>query len=155
MSGGARAEEASPRRRARTAPPSWRAGMVWLAGVAWLAGTVAGCGPLSETHREPGNSHEVATAPPGSTGGEARAEITVRAGRVSPPPGWVEARRGQRIAITVTSDVPDELHVHGYDRTAALKPGEPVTVRFRADLTGVFEVETHRSGLVLTQLAVR
>jgi hypothetical protein len=30
-----------------------------------------------------------------------------------------------------------------------------VTVRFRADLTGVFEVETHRSGLVLTQLAVR
>jgi hypothetical protein len=35
----------------------------------------------------------------------------------------------------------------------ALAP--PVTVRFRADLTGVFEVETHGGKLVLTQLAVR
>jgi hypothetical protein len=75
----------------------------------------------------------------------------VRDGRVSPPPGWLEARRGQTVSITVTSDVADELHVHGYDRTAAL----PMTVRFRADLTGVFAVETHHGRLVLTQLAVR
>ncbi|MEV0199881.1 hypothetical protein [Nonomuraea sp. NPDC050691] len=116
---------------------------------------VAGCGPLSQTHHNPGNSHEVATVPPGGRAGEARADISVRAGRVSPPSGWLEARRGQTVAVTVTSDVADELHVHGYDRTAELRPGQPVTVRFRADLTGVFEVETHRSGLVLTQVAVR
>ncbi|NUW40104.1 hypothetical protein [Nonomuraea rhodomycinica] len=128
-----------------------------LLGWAAVALLAAGCGPLSQTHHNPGNSHEVATAPPGAggQGGEARAEITVRAGRVSPPSGWLEARRGQTVAITVTSDVADELHVHGYDRTAELRPGQAVTVRFRADMTGVFEVETHESGLVLTQVAVR
>ncbi|WP_336210458.1 hypothetical protein [Nonomuraea sp. LPB2021202275-12-8] len=114
---------------------------------------VAGCGPLSQTHHRPGNGHEVATAAPAA--GEARAEITVAAGRVSPPSGWLEIDRGQSVSITVTSDVADELHVHGYDRRAELRPGEPVTVRFVADLSGVFEVETHESGLVLTQLAVR
>ncbi|MEV0615852.1 hypothetical protein AB0I81_21240 [Nonomuraea sp. NPDC050404] len=113
---------------------------------------VVACGPLSQTHRDPGNSHEVAT---GAPSGQSDAEITVTRGRVSPPPGWLEVDKGQSVSITVTSDVADELHVHGYDITAALRPGTPATVRFTADLTGVFQVETHVSKLVLTQLAVR
>ncbi|WP_113702866.1 hypothetical protein [Nonomuraea lactucae] len=120
-----------------------------------VCGLVAGCGPFSRTHREPGTGHAVATSAPSPSDGEARAEISIRNGRVSPPPGWLEVRRGQTVSITVTSDVADELHVHGYDRRAPLRPGEPVTVRFAADLTGVFEVETHGGKLVLTQLAVR
>jgi hypothetical protein len=112
----------------------------------------AGCGPLSETHRDPGNSHQVAT---GAPSGRAEAAITIARGRVSPPSGWLEVAEGRQVAITVTSDVADELHVHGYDLAAELRPGVPATVRFTANLTGVFEVETHRSGLVLTQVAVR
>ncbi|QFY08135.1 hypothetical protein GBF35_16900 [Nonomuraea phyllanthi] len=115
----------------------------------WLA---AACGPLSQTHHNPGNSHEVATAAPSGT---AEAAITIAHGQVSPPPGWLEVAKGRQVTITVTSDVADELHVHGYDIEAELRPGVPATVRFTADLTGVFEVETHGSGLVLTQLAVR
>jgi hypothetical protein len=113
---------------------------------------VMGCGPLSQTHRDPGNSHEVATGAPGE---RAETVITIARGRVSPPPGWLEVSRGRQVVITVTSDVPDELHVHGYDLTAGLRPGVPATVRFTADLTGVFQVETHSTKLVLTQLAVR
>jgi hypothetical protein len=113
---------------------------------------VTGCGPLSPTHHRPGNSHEVATGVPG---GRADAEITIVRGKVSPPPGWLEVTKGRQVGITVTSDVPDELRVHGYDSTAELRPGVPATVRFTADLTGVFEAEAHRSGLLLTQLAVR
>jgi hypothetical protein len=113
---------------------------------------VAGCGPLSRTHHVPGNSHAVATGAPST---RSDAEITIRAGKVSPPSGWLEVAKGQAVSITVTSDVADELHVHGYDLKAELRPGEPVTVRFTADLTGVFQVETHRSKLVLTQVAVR
>ncbi|MEV0592545.1 hypothetical protein [Nonomuraea cavernae] len=123
--------------------------------VAVAALLVAGCGPMSQTHRDPGNSHEVATSAPAPAPGEAHAEIRVQGGRVSPPSGWLEVRRGQPVRITVTSDVADELHVHGYDVEAELPPGVPVTVSFPADLTGVFEVETHESKLVLTQLAVR
>ncbi|MGW4798428.1 hypothetical protein ACWEPC_39030 [Nonomuraea sp. NPDC004297] len=127
---------------------------LWCALLAALLAVA--CGPLSQTHRDPGNSHEVATvAPGGPATGEVSAEITVAGGRVSPPPGWLEARRGQPVSITVTSDVADEVHVHGYDRAAELRPGVPATVRFTADLTGVFQVETHAGKLVLTQLAVR
>ena len=101
---------------------------------------VAACGTLSDTHHRPGNSHQVATAAPAP--GEAHAEITVEADRVRPPSGWLEAARGQTISITVTSDVPDELHVHGYDVKASLRPGEPTTVRFTADTTALSEALT-------------
>ncbi|MEV0820125.1 hypothetical protein [Nonomuraea rubra] len=117
-----------------------------------LAAGAAGCGPLSRTHRDPGNSHEVAT---GAPSGRTDAEITIAGGRVHPPPGWLEVAKGRQVSITVTSDVADEVHVHGYDLAAELRPGVPATVRFTADLTGVFQVETHGSKLVLTQLAVR
>ncbi|MFD0478149.1 hypothetical protein ACFQ0B_65710 [Nonomuraea thailandensis] len=63
--------------------------------------------------------------------------------------------KGRQVSLTVTSDVADELHVHGYDLVAELRPGVPVTIRFTADLTGVFQVETHGGKLVLIQLAVR
>ncbi|MEU0570081.1 hypothetical protein ABZ297_32515 [Nonomuraea sp. NPDC005983] len=123
----------------------------------WLLACVlaAGCGPLSQTHHNPGNSHEVATAGASPAPGEAHTDIAVVAGRVSPPSGWLEAAKGQQVSITVTSDVPDELHVHGYDLEAELPAGRSVTIRFKAGLSGVFEVETHKSKLVLTQLAVR
>ncbi|MFI6387934.1 hypothetical protein ACIBHY_00790 [Nonomuraea sp. NPDC050547] len=116
---------------------------------------VAGCGQLSETHHRPGNSHEVATAPPRTVNGEVVVPIAIAQGKVSPPSGWVEIRKGQRVAITVTSDVSDEVHVHGYDVEAELLAGKAVTVRFTADVAGVFQVETHENKLVLTQLAVK
>ncbi|MFI7144975.1 hypothetical protein ACIBO2_08660 [Nonomuraea sp. NPDC050022] len=113
---------------------------------------VAGCGPLSQTHHNPGNSHEVSTGEPSA---RSNAAIVIAGGKVSPPSGWLEMAKGQPVSITVTSDVADEVHVHGYDLKAELRPGEPVTLRFTADLTGVFQVEAHRSKLVLTQVAVR
>ncbi|MEU6779217.1 hypothetical protein ABZ912_08425 [Nonomuraea angiospora] len=127
-------------------------GSVRMAGYVLACWLVTACGPLSETHHNPGNSHQVATEAPT---GQADAVITVARGQVSPPPGWLEVAKGRQVSITVTSDVADELHVHGYDIEAELRPGVPATVRFTAGLTGVFEVETHRSQLILTQLAVR
>jgi hypothetical protein len=81
--------------------------------------------------------------------------VSISGGRVDPPVGRVEVGRGSAIRLIVTSDVPDELHVHGYDRRATLEAGRPATVEFRADLTGLFEVETHASHLLLVQLVVR
>ncbi|TYB61005.1 hypothetical protein FXF51_29595 [Nonomuraea sp. PA05] len=137
--------------RARLMGRGWGGGVVACC-LVLAALSVTGCGPLSRTHRDPGNSHAVATGAPSE---RAKAEITIANGRVDPPPGWLEVRQGRQVSITVTSDVPDELHVHGYDLAAELRPGVPATVRFTADLTGVFQVETHRAELVLTQLAVR
>ncbi|WP_206184865.1 hypothetical protein [Thermoactinospora rubra] len=116
---------------------------------------LAACGPQSTTHHRPGTAHDVVTGPATPAPGQAHAEITITRGRVSPPPGWLEVAEGSPVTITVTSDTPDELHVHGYDIKAGLPAGKPVTVRFTAGLTGVFAVETHRAKLVLTQVAVR
>lgn len=76
-------------------------------------------------------------------------------GKVEGVPARVEVDRGTRVRIEVTSDRSDELHVHGYEETVPLTVGNPATVAFVADLPGVFEVETHDSGLLLFQLVVR
>jgi len=59
------------------------------------------------------------------------------------------------VALTVTSDVADAVHVHGYDLQAALPAGKPAHLEFTADQVGLFEVETHETGLQLVQLVVR
>ncbi|MFK3734326.1 hypothetical protein ACI2LJ_29125 [Streptomyces sp. NPDC088090] len=82
-------------------------------------------------------------------------DIRVTGSTVTPAPSRVELRKGERITLRVTSDRADTVHVHGYDREAALTPGTPATLGLTADRTGLFEVETHESGLVLTQLVVR
>ncbi|WP_410808828.1 hypothetical protein [Micromonospora sp. 067-2] len=81
--------------------------------------------------------------------------VTIAKRRVSPPTARITVGKGELVRITVTSDVPDELHVHGYDLGARLPAGMPASVEFRAEKTGLFEVETHESELVLFQLVVR
>ncbi|MGC4878234.1 hypothetical protein ACLQ26_18505 [Micromonospora sp. DT43] len=81
--------------------------------------------------------------------------VTIAKRRISPPTGRVTVAKGQLVRITVTSDVADELHVHGYDLGARLPAAKPASVEFRADKTGLFEVETHETELVLFQLLVR
>ncbi|MEU3775085.1 hypothetical protein AB0F11_18095 [Streptomyces sp. NPDC032472] len=130
---------------------------------------VEGTAPL--TAAAPGASaggHDHAAPPTGSAptgpapsdgsaqaGADRTVTITVRDGRVSPAPGRTELKRGARIALRVTSDRTDTLHVHGYDKELALPAGQEATLVLTADRTGLFEVETHASRLVLTQLLVR
>jgi hypothetical protein len=82
-------------------------------------------------------------------------EVSVVDGKVQPAFRRVEVERGTTVELTVTSDVADELHIHGYDEEAELAPGAPATVTFVADEDGVFEVETHETGLQLLALVVR
>ncbi|MFI6105570.1 hypothetical protein [Streptomyces sp. NPDC051310] len=93
--------------------------------------------------------------PAGEAPADRTLDITVTAGAVQPPTRRVEVERGERLALTVTSDRDDTLHVHGYDKEAPLRAGRPTTLTLTADRAGLFEVETHASGLVLVQLAVR
>lgn len=93
--------------------------------------------------------------PPASEQADRTVTITVRDGKVTPAPARTELRRGERVALRVTSDRADTLHVHGYDKEVALPAGQEATLTLTADRTGLFEVETHESRLVLTQLLVR
>ena len=61
----------------------------------------------------------------------------------------------QTVVIKVTSDVADEIHLHGYDKTADAAPGTVATITFIADKPGVFEVELEKKGLKLFELEVK
>ena len=45
--------------------------------------------------------------------------------------------------LLVSSDGNDEIHLHGYDITRNAAPGKPARFRFKADVEGVFEIESH------------
>ena len=74
---------------------------------------------------------------------------------VTPPPARIDLAKGQTVRITVTSDVADMVHVHGYDKSVTLVPATAGVIEFVADQDGLFEVETHGQQLQLCQLAVR
>ena len=63
--------------------------------------------------------------------------------------------QGRNVLITVTSDVADEVHLHGYDLMADVAPGTPATIRFTADAPGRFEIELEDSAVQIAELEVR
>ena len=61
----------------------------------------------------------------------------------------------QPVTIRVTSDVADEVHVHGYDKTFPVAANSRGETTFVANIPGVFEVEFEKSHKVLFTLEVR
>lgn len=62
---------------------------------------------------------------------------------------------GSEVSIRVTSDVAEEVHLHGYDRKVDVTPDAPATLTFTADIPGVFEVELESRALKLLDLVVQ
>lgn len=79
---------------------------------------------------------------------------TIADGVADPQLEQQRVEQGSTVRIEVTSEVADELHLHGYDETADVAAGETAVIEFTADLTGRFELETHDSGLTLLHLLV-
>jgi hypothetical protein len=80
-------------------------------------------------------------------------EVEVEEGRVEGP-DRPTIRQGERVVLIVKADVSDEVHLHGYDVSADVAPGQPARIRFRADVAGVFEVELEHAGLLLLELEI-
>jgi heme/copper-type cytochrome/quinol oxidase subunit 2 len=80
--------------------------------------------------------------------------VKVHGGKVSGDSGRITVPLGTPIVLSVTSDVADEIHVHGYDRKAKVPAGATGSVAFTAKTPGVFEVELENSKLQLLQLQV-
>jgi plastocyanin len=117
---------------------------------------LSGCAG-SSTPADPGTSSGAASSSP-ATGASAKATdivVSVKDGKVSPKTHRVKVAVGSSVRILVSSDVDDEVHVHGYDIEREISAGQSATIEFTADQTGVFEVETHESDLLLLQLQVQ
>jgi hypothetical protein len=55
----------------------------------------------------------------------------------------ISAAEGDHVTVTLRTDVPAELHVHGYEKSTDVDAGKTGSVSFTADATGEFEVEAH------------
>ena len=62
--------------------------------------------------------------------------------------------KGDRVVVLVTSDVADEVHVHGYDLMRDVAPGSPARIAFAATIPGRFEIELEDRGVQIAELTV-
>ena len=104
--------------------------------------------PPATTEAPPATTTEAATAP-------VQVDVVVVGGE---PQGGIVRESvdlDSAVVLTVTSDVADEVHVHGYDLMADVAPGAPATIRFTADAPGRFEIELEGTGVQIAELEVR
>jgi FtsP/CotA-like multicopper oxidase with cupredoxin domain len=96
----------------------------------------------TETETETGTETETqpeAPAPPEPV----VARIRIRGGEVAGGPVEIKAKKGDTVAIMVSADAPDEIHLHGYDIEKTAAPGQPARFLFKANLEGGFDIESH------------
>lgn len=70
-------------------------------------------------------------------------------------PAEVSVTEGDQVNLEITSDRPIELHLHGYDLTVEVEPGEPEELSFEATTTGRFAIEDHETEAELGALLVQ
>jgi hypothetical protein len=103
-----------------------RAAVAALAGV--LAIALAGCG---------GASKNAGAAP-------LTIDVTIAHGQVTPANATLQAAVKQPITLHVTSDAPDELHVHSVpDHKFEVAAAANQTFQFSVDVPGSVDVELH------------
>jgi hypothetical protein len=81
--------------------------------------------------------------------------IVVRGGK---PVGGVKdvtVDKNGRVVIVITSDVEDELHLHGYNLKRDLTPGVTERLPFKATINGTVEAELEDRGLPLVRITTR
>ena len=92
----------------------------------------------------------VDSPPPGPTPVAIRVEDGRPVGGIT----RITVRQGERVALIVRSDVPEVVHLHGYDIERPVAPGKPAQLRFVAEITGRFEIELEQSGVEIGDLSV-
>jgi hypothetical protein len=93
-----------------------------------------------ETEAETVTDTETAPEPPRQP---SVTRIQIQGGQVVGGPKQIETAKGDPVRIVVAADAADEIHLHGYDITKNAAPGAPARFSFKANLEGVFEIESH------------
>jgi hypothetical protein len=116
--------------------------------------TVATTEPPAATTEPPATTTEppaTTTEPAATTAPAGPVQFAITAG------GEIERGKvkvGRAVVITVNAEVSDEVHLHGYDLSADVAPGQPAKIEFTADIPGVFEIELESRGQLIGELEV-
>jgi hypothetical protein len=106
-----------------------------------------------------GGSHKSGSSGGSSTadgGGGPVVDIVIANGQVTPTNVTLQAKVNQQITLKVSSDVPDELHVHttpDHKFQVAAAPNQ--TFPFSVDVPGTIEVELHHLKRTVATIQVR
>jgi len=130
-----------------------------IAAVIAIVAVVLLAGGGGETDKASNPAPSATPSETATTGGAAAEETATP--KPKPPPllkaGKEQAlnyKEGETVRFRVVSDEAEEVHVHGYDIKKELEPSKVETVSFKADITGIFEIELEGSGALLAQLKV-
>jgi len=125
-------------------------------GAAALALSLAACAGKAPETAAAATSSTAAGSSSSSASSAAGQTIQVSyAGGTITGGGRVPVKLGTSVTLEVTSDVADEVHVHGYDLMRDVTPDAPATITFDATIPGVFEVELEELGRQLLTLQVQ
>jgi hypothetical protein len=106
------------------------------------AASLAACGSSNESTDTAGTgASRPSDAPESASMGGKVPTIVIRNGE---PVGGIkelEYNAGEEIRFEVSSDVADEVHVHGYDLMQDVPAGGTVSFDFLAEIEGIFEAE--------------
>lgn len=100
------------------------------------------------TETEDETSAETTTEP-------APISIRVENGQAIGGPAEIDVRKNDVVRFVVTSDVDDEVHVHGYDISKSVGPGQRASFRFEAEIEGIFEIELEGRAIEIATLVVQ
>jgi plastocyanin len=95
-----------------------------------------------------------------SSGGDSKkskgsASIVVKGGKPVGGVREISVNKGDPVRFSVTSDVADEVHVHGYDFHKDVAKGGSVSFSFKARIDGVFVIELERRAEQIASLKVQ
>ena len=80
--------------------------------------------------------------------------IVVREGKPVGGVRTITAKEGERVRFQVTSDVAEEVHVHGYDLHKDVAAGGTVSFDFPASISGLFVIELEARSEQIASLKV-
>lgn len=72
-------------------------------------------------------------------------ELVIKNKKITSGPETLQVNEGDDVSITVTSDIEEEFHLHGYDNSVELEKDKPAILSFKATLSGRFAFELEKS----------
>jgi hypothetical protein len=102
----------------------------------------------------PSTTEGTTSTPAPEPSGPTRVEIVVRDGKVVGGIVHAKVNEGDQVLVIVDADLSEEIHLHGYDQSADVAPGDPARLRFRATIPGRFEVELEERSQQIAEIEV-
>jgi len=118
---------------------------------------MVGCGSNDSGSASTGTTTtETTTTTTTTTEAEKPTEVKVVVVDGAPQGGIVRAtvNKDDQVVLVVTSDVADEIHLHGYDKAKDVAAGGTIRIPFKATIPGRFEAELESRGVQIAEISV-